>query len=154
MEMRYRESGELHLDFHGSMHATLAYIGQRFGREALREILRETAQRVYCSIYEKLKVGDLSELIEHWRYFMEREGAQFTINVTDDGVEMIVQECPAVRHLRTLGIEQPSEFFCDQTILLNEAWCEGTPFSATTIKRGCGSCIQTIARRAKEEGQA
>ncbi len=144
--LRYREAGELHKDFHGSMNAAVEYVGRRYGREGLREVFKATAQRVYRSIYEGLKRGDWNELLEHWRYFMEREGAEFSIEVTDTEAVMTVRRCPAVAHLRKLGMT-PSEFFCDQTVLLNEAWCEGTPFEAVTEVTGDGSCTQIIRKR-------
>jgi len=141
--LRYRETGELHKDFHGSMNAAVEYVGSRYGREGLREVFRNTAQKVYRSIYKKLKAGDWSELLEHWHYFMTREGADFSIAVTDTEAVMTVRRCPAVAHLRDLGMT-PSVFFCDQTVLLNEAWCEGTPFEAVTETTGEGSCVQRI----------
>jgi len=146
--LRYRETGELHKDFHGSMNAAVEYVGRRHGREGLRAVFKATAQRVYRSIYEGLKRGDWSEWVEHGRYFMDREGAEYALAVTDDAVVMTVRTCPAVAHLRRLGLT-PSEFFCDQTVLLNEAWCEGTPFEAVTEITGEGSCVQTIRRSSK-----
>ncbi len=147
--LRYRETGELHRDFHASMNVTLEYVGSRYGRDALRKLFRTTAYQVYRSIYEKLKAGDLSELVEHWRYFMDREGADYSLEVTDEMVVMRVRQCPAVAHLHKLGLT-PSKFFCDQTVLLNEAWCEETPFEAITEITGDGSCVQTIRRRVRE----
>ena len=144
--MRYRETGELHKDFHASMNGTLEYVGSRYGRDALRKLFRTTAHRVYRSIYEKMKAGDLSELVEHWRYFMDREGADYSLEVTEEMVIMKVRQCPAVAHLHKLGLT-PSKYFCDQTVLLNEAWCEETPFEAITEITGDGSCVQTIRRR-------
>lgn len=146
MSMRYREAGELHKDFHGSMNAAVEYVGSRYGREGLRQVFKNTAQRVYRSIYEKLKTGDWSELVEHWRYFMTREGADYTLEVSERNVVLTVKVCPAVAHLRKLGLK-PSAFFCDQTVLLNDAWCEGTPFEAVTELTGEGSCVQEIRKR-------
>lgn len=144
--LRYRETGELHKDFHGSMNAAVDYVGSRYGREGLRKVFKATAQQVYRSIYEGLKRGDWNELVEHWRYFMDREGADYALSVTDEAVVMTVRRCPAVERLRELGMT-PSEFFCDQTVLLNEAWCEGTPFEAVTEITGEGSCVQIIKRK-------
>jgi len=144
--LRYQEKGELHKDFHGSMNATVEYVGSRYGRDALRDLFRVTAHNVYRSIYEKLKAGDLSELIEHWQYFMDREEADYTLEVKEEMVLMTVRKCPAIAHLHKLGLK-PSEFFCDQTVLLNEAWCEETPFEAVTELTGDGSCVQIIRRR-------
>jgi len=144
--LRYQEKGELHKDFHASMNATVEYIATHYGCDALRDVFRATAHDVYRSIYEKLKAGDWSELIEHWRYFMDREGGEYSLEVKDDRVVMHVRKCPAVAHLHKLGIK-PSKFFCDQTVLLNEAWCEDTPFEAVTENTGDGSCVQTIQRK-------
>lgn len=147
--LRYHETGELHKDFHGSMNAAVEYVGRRFGREGLRKVFTATAQRVYRSIYEGLKRGDWSELAEHWRYFMAREGADFSLAVSERELVLTVRVCPAVAHLKKLGLA-PSEFFCDQTVLLNEAWCEGTPFEAVTEITGEGSCVQKIRRKRRE----
>ncbi len=144
--LRYRETGELHKDFHGSMNAAVEYVGSRYGREGLRKVFTATARQVYRSIYEGLKRGDWSELVEHWRYFMDREGAEYALEVTEDAVVLTVRRCPAVAHLRKLGLT-PSAFFCDQTVLLNEAWCEGTPFEAGTEITGEGRCVQIIRKR-------
>lgn len=150
--LRYRETGELHKDFHGGMNAAVDYVGARYGREGLRIVFKATAQQVYRSIYEGLKRGDWDELVEHWRYFMDREGADYALSVTDEAAVMTVRRCPAVEHLRKLGLK-PSEFFCDQTVLLNEAWCEGTPFEAVTEVTGEGNCVQTIRKRSTLNAQ-
>ena len=146
--MRYKETGELHKDFHVSMNATLEYVGSRYGRDALRNLFRDTAHKVYRSIYEKLQAGDWSELVEHWCYFMDREEADYSLEERDDAVVMTVRKCPAIAHLHKLGMT-PSEFFCDQTVMLNEAWCEETPFEAETEIAGDGSCVQKIVRSGK-----
>ena len=144
--MRYRETGELHLDFHGATNTTINYIARNFGEEALHEIFFAVGQKVYKSIHEKLKHGDASELIEHWQYFFTREKGGFQIKETPDAIILKVSECPAVRQLLKLGLT-PSPLFCSQTILVNESLCEGTPFESKTEITGCGKCRQTITRR-------
>ena len=76
--LRYRSEGELHKDFHGLMCATLHYVRDRYGDDAVRAILASTAQKVYKSIHDALCAGDCSELAEHWKYYMAREGADFS----------------------------------------------------------------------------
>ena len=90
--MRYRDTGALHPDFHGTMNATMEYLGSTYGREALRAVFAATAQNVYSSIYEKIRRGDLSELIEHWRYYLDRENADYTLDVDDSGVTLTVRD--------------------------------------------------------------
>lgn len=147
--MRYRESGELHLDFHGATNATIDYLTERYGEAALHEIFFNVGQKVYKSIHENLKCGDISELLEHWQYFFEREKGVFQIAKTSDGVVLEVSECPAIRLLLKLGLT-PSPHFCKQTSLVNEAMCEHTPFEAETEIIGCGKCRQIIKRRGVE----
>jgi hypothetical protein len=147
--MRYRETGELHRDFHGALNTTVEYIAKRHGRSALREIFFNVGQKVHRSIHEGLKRGDASELIGHWNYFFTREGGDFKISSDENKVVMEVRKCPAVAHLLKLGLK-PSKFFCCQTIDVNEAMCEGTPWKAKTEILGCGKCRQTISRTVKK----
>jgi hypothetical protein len=144
--MRYRETGELHLDFHGATNTTIDYIVKNFGEEALHEIFFTVGQKVYKSIHEKLKQGDAGELIEHWQYFFSREKGVFQIKETSDAIVLEVSECPAVRQLLKLGLA-PSPNFCQQTILVNEALCENTPFESHTVFIGCVKCRQIIKKR-------
>ena len=148
--MRYRETGELHLDFHGLTGSTIDYILEHYGHDALVKIMTGMGQQVYRSIYEKLRAGDTSELAEHWQYFFEREQGKFTLDRHPDGqLELTVHECPAVRHLKKIGIPfHPT--FCLQTELINQAWSEGTPFVITTEKTGECSCRQTVMFREKK----
>ena len=144
--MRYCETGELHLDFHGATNTTINYIAKNFGEEALHEIFFAVGQKVYKSIHKKLQHGDASELIEHWQYFFTREKGKFQIEETPEAIILEVSECPAVRQLLKLGLA-PSPLFCTQTIMVNEALCENTPFESQTEIMGCGQCRQTIKRR-------
>ena len=145
--MRYRETGELHLDFHGSTAITINHVVKNFGREALRQLMETMAKQVYRSIYQQLQAGNTDELVEHWQYFFEREKGNFQITRHPDGrIELLVRECPAVRHLKRLGLEVSPDF-CLQTKMINDAWSDGTPFSITTEKTGEGTCRQTIIPR-------
>ena len=143
--MRYCETGKLHKDFHGALNTTVEYIVKYYGREALREIFFNVGQKVYKSIHESLKRGDASELLEHWNYFFSREGNDFKIIQSKNEITLEVSKCPAVEHLLKLGLK-PSEYFCCQTIDVNEAMCEGTPWKAETEILGCGKCRQTVSR--------
>ena len=72
--MRYRETGNVHKDFHLSMNTSIKYVLRNYGMETLRELFRRTAQLVYREIYADLRGGNFSSLLEHWRYFYDREG--------------------------------------------------------------------------------
>ena len=58
--LRYRSTGEVHKDFHGLTCATMHYLIDNYGEEALAEVLTSTAQKVYKTIHEGLKQGILN----------------------------------------------------------------------------------------------
>ena len=143
--LRYQENNELHMDFHGTTNTTLDYIAANFGVDELKNILRKTGHDVYASIRGKLANGDASELIEHLNWFFNREKGKYTLSVSQDEIVMEVIECPAIRHLRKLGLE-PSEHICLQTECVNEGICEGTPWKSSLKIIREGHCIQTFKK--------
>ena len=143
--LRYQENNELHMDFHGTTNATLDYIAGKYGVEALEMILRRTGERVYKSIHDKLADGDASELIEHLNWFFTRENGRYKLDILPDGIKLEVFECPALRHLRQLGMA-PSEYCCLQTRCINEGMCRNTPWQSSLEIIGEGHCIQTFKK--------
>ena len=133
------------MDFHLATSATISYVLDEYGKPFLRELFRRTAQEVYGDIYENLKAGNIEPLLEHWEYYLKREGGEFELLRRDNETELHVKICPAVRHLRKRGKEPPSNF-CLQTVLMNDAWSIDTPFSIETAVSGEGICRQTIRR--------
>lgn len=144
--MRYRDTGEVHLDFHRTTNGTIAYLRQHYGREVLDETFRRTAQDVYRALHEDLKRGDPEPLVEHVTYYMAREGGACRVERTEDTIRLIVDRCPAIAYLQRKGIAIDPDF-CRQTVVMNDAWSEGTPFLITTEVLGDGRCVQTIRRR-------
>ena len=143
--LRYQENNELHLDFHGTTNTTLNYIAENYGIDALKMILRKTGRDVYKSIREKLAKGDASELIEHLNWFFNREKGKYVLRVSQNEIILEVLECPAIRHLRKLGLE-PSKHVCLQTECVNEGMCEGTPWKSSLNVIAEGHCIQTFKK--------
>lgn len=144
--LRYQENNELHLDFHGTTNTTLDYIAEQYGEDALREILRKTGREVYASIRTKLAADDASELLEHLNWFFYRERGKYALRVSPDSIELEVFECPAVRHLRKLGLE-PSPYLCLQTEEVNAGMCDGTAWGSSLQVMGEGHCIQRFIRK-------
>ena len=143
--LRYQENNELHLDFHGTTNTTLNYIAENYGVDALKMILRKTGRDVYKSIREKLASGDASELIEHLNWFFYREKGRYNLTVSENEIILEVLECPAIRHLRKLGLET-SEHVCLQTECINEGICEDTPWKSSLKVISEGHCIQTFKK--------
>ena len=56
--MRYRETGQVHMDFHRTLNGTIAYLRETYGVAFLDEVLRRTARDVYRSIRDDLERGE------------------------------------------------------------------------------------------------
>ena len=143
--MRYRETGQVHMDFHRTTNGTIRYLRETYGVEFLDEVFRRTAHDVYRSIHEDLKAGDPEQLVEHWSYYLDREGGEYAVERDGDTITMRVTKCPAYAYLTERGIEI-DEAFRRQTTVLNAAFAEDTPFEITTKDLGGGQYIQTIRR--------
>ena len=149
--LRYQENNELHRYFHGSTNMTIDFIVENYGMDAAKEILRRTGREVYKSIHDKLAKGDASELIEHLNWFMYREGAPYSLTVTADEIRFEVMECPAHKHLKTLGLPlSPNN--CLQTSEVNAGMCEGTPWESSVEHIGPDHCVQIFRRLKGTEG--
>ena len=146
--LRYASGGELHRDFHASILDGVDYVRENYGDEALRKVLFGMGTEVYRTLHERLTAGDTSELLAWWRYYMDREGADYTLEETPDGGAVLtVRDCPAMRHLEVRGIPGGRRL-CAATRILNEAFCSGSPYEIVLEETGGRSCRQTLRRRA------
>jgi hypothetical protein len=66
--------------------------------------------------------------------------------VGEDEIVLTVRRCPAWHHVKKIA-PSVSPFFCDQTIVTNDAMAEGTPYAVETTVKGEGACTQVIRRR-------
>ena len=145
--LRYAETGEVHLDFHGATNTTIDFIIEKFGLAAMDEIFRKVGTDVYRSIHEDLMAGDIGQLVRHWRHFFTRENCDYDIAVGEEEIVLTVRHCTAWHHVAKL-VGAPSSHFCDQTSRTNEAMAEGSSFAIDTEITGPGACRQVIRRRA------
>ncbi|RKX98636.1 MAG: hypothetical protein DRZ90_02180 [Spirochaetes bacterium] len=147
--MRYKDTGEVHMDFHLATNETIEYVLSEYGQDFLAELFRRTAQNVYRDIYNGLKNGDSQKLIEHWSYYYTREKGAFIITEGANEVSFHVTECPAVRHLLANKIPVNREFYL-QMELMNNAWSEDTPFNIETSVLSEGEYTMTIRRTSND----
>ena len=82
----------------------------------------------------------------HWAYYFDRDGGECEIERTGDEIRMTVRRCPAIAYLESRGLTVDPDF-CRQTVVMNDALAEGSPFEITTEVLGGGRCVQTIRRR-------
>ncbi|MBR4259812.1 MAG: twin-arginine translocation signal domain-containing protein [Kiritimatiellae bacterium] len=151
-KMRYVCKGEVHKDFHASFLDGVNYLIDEYGEAAARAVLEKTGTEVYRQMHRKLVVGDASELLEWWRYYLGREDGRFDLAESSDGTSTLtVRDCPALRHLNTRGIPGGKRM-CWATRILNDAFCKGSPFEIVLEETGDFSCRQVLRKR-KEVAQ-
>ena len=144
--LRYRSTGEVHKDFHGLFCATLHYLIDNYGIDAVKTVLTKTAQNVYKTMHESLKNGDPEELIEFWEYYLTRENGKFSIERKENEIILTVHDCPALRHL--VELKQPSDhIFCEGTKIFMSALTEGSEFESDVKSTGEFSCVQVLKKR-------
>ena len=146
-DMRYKCTGEVHRDFHASVLDGVNYLADNFGETAARKVLGRTAKEVYRTMHEALVAGDKTELLDWWRYYLDREGGEYALEETADGAILTVSACPAQGHLAKRGIPGGKRT-CWATKALNEALCEGSPFEIVLEETGAASCRQILRRKA------
>ena len=78
-------------------------------------------------------------------FFTDGKDYYCQIYFSPDEIVFEVLECPAIRHLRKLGLE-PSEHVCLQTECVNEGMCENTPWKSSLKIISEGHCIQTFKK--------
>lgn len=144
-DLRYRSVGELHRDFHASILDGYNYVRDKYGEEAIREVVAAFARGVYRTMHEKLAAGDPSELLEYWRYYMSREGGDFAVEETEDGAVFAVRGCSVLAYLKSRKVEG-GEGLCALTRIFNAELTRGTPYEIVQSCAG-GVCRQVLKRK-------
>ena len=149
MTRQASDNDYLHKDFHGALNQALIYLERNFGAGAVREYLRQFAQAFYAPLTRELKDRGLAALKAHLERLYRTEGAEFTIVFSADELVLRVAACPAVGHIRKLGLAV-SPHFAETTRTVNAAICEGTPFAFELLEYDpeSGRRVERYSRRA------
>lgn len=143
--LRYSETGNVHMDFHGATNTTIEFIISNYGLDAMDQIFARVGKDVYADIRRHLLNGNAGELVKHWRYFFEREGTRYTIEIGEEEIVLSVHHCAAYHHVKNIA-PRVCAHFCDQSIKTNNAMAEGSPYSIITEITGPGACRQIIRK--------
>lgn len=117
----------LHKDFHGALNQALVYLEQNFGGEAVGEYLRQFARNFYSPLTREIKKRGLDALKDHLERIYTLEGAKFRMKCSPDELVLTVDACPAVAHIRKMGLPV-SHHFAETTRAVNAAICKGTGY--------------------------
>ena len=131
-------------DFYYAINATFRFLLQRLGVEGWRRYLGELGRGYYEVVNRQWRQGGLPAVAGYWRAFFAAEpGAIVEVVEHADRVEVRVEVCPAIKHLRAGGREIVREY-CQHCYCLGAARAEA-PGLTMRLQGGNGSCQHTFA---------
>lgn len=131
-------------DFYYAINATFRFIINRLGREAWENYLQELGRGYYKAVNEQWREGGLPAVASYWRAFYKAEpGSDAAVEEREKTVEITVNHCPAIAHLRAGGREIVKEY-CRHCYYLGRARAEASGLTMR-LCGGNGSCRHTYA---------
>lgn len=110
MDRRAGDNEYFHRDFHSSTNRGIQYLGEKYGLDTVREYLTQYATHVYAHLnISKTGLDGIEKLIRD-TYKKEKAEDAIVITKRDNGFEVEIQYCPAVKHLHHIG-RKVSPFF-------------------------------------------
>jgi hypothetical protein len=128
-------------DFYFVVNSTARHIHDEYGMDVLIDYWRSLGREYYGERAALWRDGGLQAIANDWQqYFLHEPGAEVRTTVAEDAVELDIQVCPAIKHLRASSREIVP-FFCDHCDHTCGSMAEqaGYGFERTG---GMGSCRQ------------
>lgn len=132
-------------DFYYAINATFRFILRKLEREEWVRYLQEMGRGYFEPVNARWRAGGLPAVARYWRAFFAAEpGAVVEVEEVADRVELVVHECPAIKHLRAGGREIVREY-CQHCHFLGQARAEAAGLTMR-LQGGNGSCRHTYAQ--------
>src|SRR5689334_11315983 len=131
-------------DFYFAVNAMFRHLHDRFGKPALIEYWRLLGREYYAARVQRWRQGGADAIAADWEeYFSHEPGAQVRVERPSASiVELDVQVCPAIKHLRDNG-RDIVPYFCEHCDHICSSMAEEAGF-AFERTGGMGSCRQTF----------
>jgi hypothetical protein len=131
-------------DFYFATNATFRFLLRRLGHDGWQRYLTDLGRDYFAPVNQRWREGGLRAIASYWRAFFAAEpGARVEVVEGAATVEVCVQECPAIKHLRAGGREIVGEY-CQHCYFLGNARAAAAGFSMR-LSGGNGSCRHTFA---------
>lgn len=129
MERRASDNKYLHRDFHVLADQGIAFVGEKYGDNGVREYLYRFTCAYYAPLIEAIKDKGLVALKEHIKKIYEIEEAQDAVILILNENELLVEVeyCPAVSFMKSVG-HIPSKWYIETTRTLNETIADKTNY--------------------------
>ena len=131
-------------DFYFATNATFRFLLGKLGLEGWKRYLQDLGRNYFAPVNKQWQEGGLPAVAGYWREFFAAEpGAKVEVVESADRVEVCVQECPAIKHLR-VGQREIVKEFCQHCYHLGQARAEAAGLTMR-LAGGNGSCRHTFA---------
>ena len=132
-------------DFFFAVNATFRYLHDRYGMAELVRYWRDLGHEYYRARWERWRRDGVNAIASDWRnYFAEEPGADVSVSVKDDTVDLDIRTCPAIKHLRDHGREI-APYFCEHCDHICGAMAEASGYRFER-SGGMGSCQQRFVQ--------
>lgn len=148
IELPYQDTKPLGAaDFYFAINSTFRFIFHRLGHAALLRYWEDLGREYFAPVSAIWKTRGLAGAAGYWIAFHKTEpGAQIEVARYEDCVELHVNTCPAIRHLRAHSRDM-LPCFCEHCYFVGEAIAAPAGFTIR-IEGGNGECRQRIYPRA------
>lgn len=132
----------VHKDFHGAMSYGLKYVHDSYGDSGVKEYLEELANTVYSPLSENLARKGLKVLENHWKKIFNLEEADCKLFYKDNVLNLRINKCPAISHMKKYNYEIFNKF-CEHCKILNDEICRNAGYqSSIEYAQNKGKCLQ------------
>ena len=136
MERRASDNKHLHKDFHVLADQGIAFVGEKYVDNGVREYLYRFICAYYAPLIEAIKKRGLVALKEHIEKIYEIEEASDAVKLTltEDELLVEIKYCPAVEFMKSVS-HTPSKWYIETTRTVNETIADKTNYGFELLLR-------------------
>jgi hypothetical protein len=128
-------------DFYYAINATFRFIHDTWGKEALVDYWTSMAHEYHAEVSGRFREGGLDEVERYWRdYFAKEPGGEVAVRQANGQVEILVDDCPAIRWLKNGGREIVP-YYCEHCHHVSTAIAQDAGLTFK-LEGGNGTCRQ------------
>jgi len=123
----YLFNQSLHQDFHIGFNDIIIYLRDRYGEDALQEIMIASAKKVYKPLIEEIKGQGLKALKTHFTQIMELEDGEVSFEESGGAAgELIINVAgdPVIAYLVKKGVSPDKDFLTITAEVMQDAIAE------------------------------
>ena len=132
-------------DFYYAINATFRHIHDTYGKDALIDYWTSMAREYHADVADRFREGGLVAVHRYWAdYFAVEPGGDVSVDLTEQGVEIDVRDCPAIRWLKG-GQREIVPYYCEQCHYVSTAIAEQAELTFR-LTGGGGTCHQVFGQ--------